>query len=86
LKLGLTPTHESGVFDGIAAVSANDIFAVALDKHGIQVGQRTILIEQWNGTSWSVVNTNATSGDLTAVTALGDGTVVAVGGSLIVQN
>jgi hypothetical protein len=58
----------SSRFDGIAAVSANNIWAV---------GSFT---EQWNGTSWSLVNTPS-GANLLGITALSDGTVVAVGES-----
>jgi hypothetical protein len=77
---------ESSAFDAIAAVSANDIVAVGtertLNRRGDPVGGDMTLIEQWNGTSWSIVgspNPNASENFLNAVTALSDGTVVAVG-------
>jgi hypothetical protein len=58
----------SQYFTGIAAVSANDIWAVG-----------TPGIENWNGTSWSIVtNPVPDTGILTGVTALSDGTVVTV--------
>jgi hypothetical protein len=52
---------------GIAAVSAESIFAVGS------------AIEHWNGRSWRLVNTPSGVADLNGVTALSDGTVVAVG-------
>ena len=80
-----TPTPDPGqtvntFFTGIAAVSANDIVAVGEIGTGL-IGSKT-LIEQWDGTSWSIVsspNPSAFENYLTAVTALSDGTVVAVG-------
>ncbi len=53
---------------GIAASSANDIWAVG------------VFIDNWNGTSWSIVtNPIPDSGLLAGVTAFSDGTAVAVG-------
>ena len=55
---------------GIAAISADDIWAVGF------------AVESWNGTSWSIIATPAPAGgQLDGVTALGDGTVVAVADS-----
>jgi hypothetical protein len=51
----------------MAAVSASDIFGLALG-----------VIEQWGGTSWSIVDQLNGFG-ATGVTALRDGTVVVVG-------
>ncbi len=59
--------HLSSRFNGIAAVSANNIWAVG---NGFA--------EQWNGMNWGLVNTPSGVG-LFGVTALSDGTVVAVG-------
>jgi hypothetical protein len=82
-KLG---EFESSSFDGIAVVSANDIVAVGtaipLSRGGNAQRPATTLIEQRNGTSWSIVsspNPNGSENFLNAVTALSDGTVVAVG-------
>jgi hypothetical protein len=61
----------SNFLSGIAAVSANDIWAV-----GNAAGAFT---EHWDGTSWSVIATPSGVGGLNGVTALSDGTVVAVG-------
>ena len=59
----------------LAAVSAHDIFALA-----------TGVIEHWDGTSWSIVDTLSGFGG-TGVTALSDGTVVAVSNQgYIVEN
>jgi hypothetical protein len=80
-----TPTPDPGQtvntsFHGIAAVSANDIVAVGVI--GTSLISSKTLIEQWDGTSWSIVSSpspSTTENYLDAVTALSDGTVVAVG-------
>jgi hypothetical protein len=80
-----TPTSDPGqtvntFFTGIAAVSANDIVAVGVIGSNLIDSQT--LVEQWNGTSWSIVSSpspSTTENYLEAVTALSDGTVVAVG-------
>src|SRR6266851_4223211 len=48
-----TPSPSAGRLAGVAAVSASDIWAVGsvTDINGIT----STVIEQWNGTSWSVV-------------------------------
>jgi len=72
----------NNVLSGIAAVSATDIWAVGYTTDPNTGLQRT-LTEHWDGTSWSVIaSPNATStgsGTLAGVTALSNGTVVAVG-------
>jgi len=67
------PTSRGNSFlEGIAAVAANDIWAVG---GGVGVGAVT---EHWDGKSWTILST--TSGvSLNGVAAHGDGTVVAVG-------
>jgi hypothetical protein len=80
-----TPTPDPGQtvntsFHGIAAVSASDI--VAIGAIGSNLINSQTLIEQWNGTSWNIVSSpspSTTENYLDAVTALSDGTVVAVG-------
>jgi hypothetical protein len=71
----------TGNLSGIAAISANDIWAV-----GNAAGWFS---EHWDGTSWSIIN-GRTAGELFGVTALSNGTVVAVGvagsSALIVSN
>src|SRR5215471_13652639 len=59
--------HLSSRFTGIAAVSANNIWAVGSG-----------FAEQWNGASWSLVNTPSGVG-FSGMTALSGGLVVAVG-------
>lgn len=74
-------SNVTSILEGIAAISANDIWAV-----GNAAGWFS---EHWDGTSWSIVN-NRTAGELFGVTALSNGTVVAVGSAgsnaLIVSN
>ena len=72
---------ETSSFTGIAAVSANDIVAAGVIEGSSLLDSQT-LIEQWNGTSWSIVSSpspSTTENYLDAVTAVSDGTVVAVG-------
>ena len=72
------PNHLSSRFTGIAAVSANNIWAVGSG-----------FAEQWNGSNWSLVNTPSGVSFIGA-TALSNGLVVAVGVSnnsaVILQN
>jgi hypothetical protein len=56
----------------VAAVSANDIWAVGHQLEGP-------FTEQWDGNKWSIVNTPSGVANLIGMTALSDGTVVAVG-------
>jgi hypothetical protein len=65
---------------GVAAVSANDVWAVGSYVNSNQIQQT--LIEQWNGTSWSVVsspNVGASYNGLTGVSADSANDVWAVG-------
>ncbi|MBV8311635.1 MAG: hypothetical protein JO344_14730 [Planctomycetaceae bacterium] len=73
----------TGLLKSVAAVSANNIWAVGefLDPN---LNNYQTLTEHWDGTSWSVIpSPNATTGgnNLTGVTALSTGDVVAVGGA-----
>jgi hypothetical protein len=66
--------------NGIAAISANDI--VAVGTLTTSTGGTGTLIEQWNGTSWTIVSSpdpGTADNSLLGVTALSDGTIVAVG-------
>jgi hypothetical protein len=56
----------------IAAVSANDIWAVGLQLKGP-------FTERWNGQSWTIVSTPSGVLSLGGMSALSSGTVVAVG-------
>jgi hypothetical protein len=76
------PTPSPGLdsfLNGIAAISANDIWAVGTRR--TSSGTAT-LTEHWDGTSWTIINSpnpgNAANG-LTAVTTLSNGTVASVG-------
>jgi hypothetical protein len=74
------PTKDTALY-GIAAVSANDIWAVGAGNFSTISGTAT-LIEHWDGTSWKIISSpdpGTASNALFAVTALSDGTVVAVG-------
>jgi hypothetical protein len=69
------PTGPS-TLNGIAAISANDIWAVG------SIGVNKTITEHWDGTSWSIVhspNPAQNQNELFGVTALSDGTVAAVG-------
>ena len=74
--------RRNNVLSGIAAVSATDIWAAGYTTDP-STGLQQTLTEHWDGTSWSVIaSPNAApagSSTLAGVTALGDGTVVAVG-------
>jgi hypothetical protein len=68
--------------DGIAAISANDIWAVGTSGGAFVVPTAKTLTEHWDGTSWSIIPSPSPAQDqnqLFAVTALSDGTVAAVG-------
>ena len=75
-------SNGNNVLSEIAAVSATDIWAVGYTTDP-STGLQQTLTEHWDGTSWSVTaSPNAApagSSTLAGVTALGDGTVVAVG-------
>jgi hypothetical protein len=64
----VTPAIHAGLGVSIATVSADNIWAI--------IGGGP---EQWNGTSWSKIANPSGVNELVAVTALRDGTVVAVG-------
>jgi hypothetical protein len=77
------PTKSPGLdsfLNGIAAISANDIWAVGLVFTSL--GGQATLTEHWDGTSWKIINSpnpgNFQDG-LSGATALSDGTVAAVG-------
>jgi hypothetical protein len=80
-------------FSGIAAIAANDIWAVGSFPTWPNGNYEHALTEHWDGTSWSIIP-SPTSGGLDflhAVSARSDGSVVAVGSQgnivpLIYQN
>ena len=77
-----SPNVGSGNNDllGVAAVSANNVWAVGYSTTG---SVRQTLIEQWNGTSWNVVTspnpTGSTISTLGAVTVISANDIWAVG-------
>jgi hypothetical protein len=83
-----SPNPEAGVkfagsfgLVGIAAISANNIWAVGTFSDP-NSGLDLPLTEHWNGTSWSIVSSAKVIGQmnvLSGVTALSNGTVVAAG-------
>jgi hypothetical protein len=66
-------TRGNSFLEGIAAVAANDVWAVG---GGVGVGA---VIEHWDGKSWSILTAPNGVSSLNGVTARSDGTVVAVG-------
>jgi hypothetical protein len=66
-------TRGNSFLNGIAAVSANDVWAVG---GGTGAGPVT---EHWDGTSWTILATPSGVSGLHGVAAHSDGTVVAVG-------
>jgi hypothetical protein len=78
-----SPTSSLGLdssLRGIAAISANDIWAVGTFNKS--TGGAATLTEHWDGMSWTIIsspNPGTASNSLFGVTALSDGTVVAVG-------
>ncbi len=72
----------ASILQGIAAISANDIWAVGAFGGTSAVPSEFTLTEHWDGTSWSIIpspSPAANQNQLFAVTALSDGTVAAVG-------
>ncbi len=72
----------ASTLQGIAAISANDIWAVGAFGGTSAVPSEFTLTEHWDGTSWSIIpspSPAANQNQLFAVTALSDGTVAAVG-------
>jgi hypothetical protein len=72
----------ASTLQGIAAISANDIWAVGAFGGTSAVPSEFTLTEHWDGTNWSIIpspSPAANQNQLFAVTALSDGTVAAVG-------
>ncbi len=70
----------SGQLNGIAAVSATDVWAVG--RYGDSNGDEHTLIEHWNGSSWSAIpspNPGGQSQGLSSVAAVSASDVWAVG-------
>jgi hypothetical protein len=75
--------NSNSVLSGVAAVSANDVWAVG--NSGDQKSGGQALIEHWNGSHWSVVKSPSpgSGGDLRDVAAVSASNVWAVGYSSI---
>lgn len=74
------PGSAGNTLSGVAAISASDAWAVGFTQQAGHASQ--VLIEQWNGTSWSIVpgpNPGHLANYLNAVTALSATDVWAVG-------
>jgi hypothetical protein len=69
-----------GTVGGIDAVSPTDVWAVGVRPAGEQ-GEPKALVQRWDGARWALVAGTGVPGSetLTAVSALSDGTVLAVG-------
>jgi hypothetical protein len=75
-----SPGSSSNLLNGVAAVSASDVWAVGFQQNSGGVQQT--LIEQWNGSSWSVISSpspSSFSNTLTNVAAVSASGVWAVG-------
>jgi hypothetical protein len=73
------PSPSSGQLYGVAALAANNVWAVG-SFAGVSTNGYQTLIEHWNGTSWSIVpSPGAGSGQLYGVTALAANNIWAVG-------
>lgn len=66
------PGGESSVINGIAAVSSDDVWAVAW-------GAEATYIEHWDGTAWTIVNSPAVTGILEGIASSGTDDIWAVG-------
>jgi hypothetical protein len=84
----IVPSQDPGLsinkLNDIAAVSANDVWAVGISSDGNSPTLGQVLIEHWNGRQWSVVkNPDVKSSDnfLTSVTAVSATDIWAVGTS-----
>jgi hypothetical protein len=79
----IVPSPGLDPLNAIAAVSANDIWAVGgLFNYGVGPHPNKPLIEHWNGSQWSIVaasNTDANAVELTGVAVLAANNVWAVG-------
>ncbi len=77
-----SPYRFSDYLNGVAVVSATDVWAVGYGQKSI-IGNELTLTEHWNGSSWSVVPSSKThpiGGDLLGVAAVSTNNVWAVGG------
>jgi erythromycin esterase-like protein len=75
-----SPGSSNNLLNGVAAVSASDVWAVGFQQNSGGVQQT--LIEQWNGSSWSVISSpspSSFSNTLTNIAAVSASGVWAVG-------
>ncbi len=81
-----TSSNGSSILFAVAAVSANDVWAVG-DGYNSQGTSNNTLTEQWNGSSWSIIPSynppGATNSVLNAVTVVSPTDVWAVGTAFI---
>src|SRR5579864_1208655 len=79
-----SPGSEYNDLNGVAAIASNDVWAVGSYSNNPQVPNTNTLIEQWNGTKWSVVSSpspGAFSNTLSAIAVVSSNDVWAVGNS-----
>jgi hypothetical protein len=77
-----TQYSSSNILTGVAAISANDIWAVGMyENESTDYHQHRTLTLHWDGTSWSIVTspTPGQSGELTGVAALSTGQIWGAG-------
>lgn len=79
-----SPEFDYASLSGVAAVSANNVWAVGIVGYVVSGGQENQgLIEHWNGSKWSAVtspdNPDATSNILSGITAVSANDIWAVG-------
>ena len=72
------PKPGGGVLTGVSAASATDAWAVGIDEDFAFSFE--IVIEHWDGTAWTLVNSPVTDGGLYGVTALSARDAWAIGG------
>src|SRR5262249_35808391 len=72
-----TPALQGAELAAVDGVANNDVWVVGAQM--LRNSSSQPLIEHWDGRSWSLLNTPSGVADLNGVTALSDGTVVAVG-------
>jgi len=74
-RIVLSPSlNANEALSGVAAISANDAWAVGTSNFNTQT-----LIEHWNGSRWSVVKSTDSGGELRGITATSRNDIWAVG-------
>jgi hypothetical protein len=78
------PGANTPTIGAVTAISATDAWAVGEDTGATSAPGGSTLIEQWNGTKWSIVPSPTPGADpgLTGVAARGSGDVYAVGNNI----